>query len=642
MRLAVLLILISVASVLAQPDTREEKLWLRWMRDKPAIGAISITGNQHFSDNDIRKRMYSRIRSFWGTLKGDRRTRLQRESVGRDTLEIKYLYLTNGYLGVQVVETVGRNPADSSTHLQVQISEGRRRRYGEKSFAGEYDKDLHLDIHKIGRRLKPGDPINLLELRKAAFDMKTVFANNGYPYARVDYVLDTSSADTLSLSPVLFQVSGDSLVTFGEVTPVGNKRYPDYTVMRESRIKPGALYRRQDIIDTRIRLLEARYFSTVSVVISESSTDSLRPAMQLRVRERKPMFFTFRTGAGQSHIRDIEWDVSSTFGGRNLFRSRQYDVSVGLKFGIDRGVNLLEHVYRIRLTEPWLLGTRMPLTLSAEWEPGVKDPEQNFRIESWTLAASTLKKFSREIRTSAGIEYQSVRIFGVPEDEIQFLKDEQGIDVRRNIYMTFRRDSRDHIFIPRRGSLSDLRAEFYGGFLGGDNHFTKIEASWASFQVVWPGWISATRFKSGWAQHFGKSSEVPINDRYYLGGANSIRGFSVNSLGPTLPDGTLEKASFIALFNQEFRWQTFQLFQFIPGLKGTLGAWPLWQSVFFDMGNGYRNPKEMSFRNLAYTYGVGIQIVSPAGPIRIDYARRIETDAIEFDYAWHFSILYAF
>ncbi|MDH3937161.1 MAG: BamA/TamA family outer membrane protein [candidate division Zixibacteria bacterium] len=640
MRKLVLFFILAASSALAQSDTRDERLWLRWMRDKPAISAITVEGNQYFSDSEIKKRMYSRTRSLWGTLKGDRRTRLQRESIGRDTLEIKYLYFTNGYLGVQVEESVDRDPVDSSAHLKVGISEGRRCFYGVKSFSGEYDRDLHVGLYKIGERLKPGKPINLFELRRAAYDMKTIFANNGYPYAKVDFVLDSSSSD--GSYPVLFQIDGDELVTFGAVTPVGTKRYPAYTVRRESRIKPGALYRRRDIIDTRIRLLEAGYFSTASIVMSENSTDSLKPEMELRVRERKPMFFTFKTGAGQSHIRDIEWDVSSTFGGRNLFGSRHYDLSAGLKFGVDNGVNLLEHVYRVRLTEPWLLGTRMPLTLSAVWEPGVKDPEQNYRIESWSLAMSSIKKFTRETRASAGIEYESVRIFGVPDNEVQFLKDEQGIVVRRNIYLALRRDSRDHIFIPRRGSLTDVRAEFYGGFLGGDNHFTKLEASWSSFQVVWPGWISATRIKSGWTQQFSPSKEVPIIDRFYLGGANSIRGFKVNSLGPTLADGTLEKANFIALFNQEFRWHTFQLFQFIPGLKGWLGAWPLWQSIFFDMGNGYRKPEEISWRSLAYSYGTGIQIVSPAGPIRVDYARRIKTRTIDFDYRWHFSILYAF
>ncbi len=635
-----LFIILVAVTASARTDEREKRIRLRWERSKPAITAITIEGNEFFSDSEIRGRMYSRIRSLWGTLKGDRRTKLQRESIGRDTLEIKYLYLTNGFLGVSASETVDIDPVDSSAHLKVQISEGRRLYYGRKTFSGEYNRQHHVAVYKIGEHLKQGKPINLLELRQAAFDMKTVFANNGYPYAKVTFVIDSFSTD--SICNIEFNIEGDGLVSFGDITVAGTSRYPEYTVLRESRIKPDAVYRRRDIIDTRIRLLEAGYFSTASISISENSTDSLRPDMVLRVRERKPMFFTFKTGAGQSYIKDIEWDLSSTFGGRNLFGSRQYDIFTGFKFGIDRGLNLLEHVYRVRLTEPWFLGTRMPLTVSAVWEPGVKDPEQNYRIETWALAATTIKKFSREIRASAGIEYESVRIFGVPEDEAQFLKDEQGIEVRRNIHMAFRRDSRDHIFIPRRGSLTDLKVEFYGGFLGGDAHFTKVEASWSSYQVVWPGWISATRIKAGWAQHFGPSDEVPLVDRFYLGGANTVRGFRVNSLGPTLEDGTLEKANFIALFNQEFRWHTFQLFQFIPGLRGSLGAWPLWQSIFFDMGNGYRNPDELSWRSLAYSYGTGIQIVSPAGPIRIDYARRIPTKTIDFDYRWHFSILYAF
>ncbi len=634
--IAIALLMIS----LAQADSREERLKLRWLRNKPAISVINVEGSSFFSAGEIKKRMYCRTRSLWGTLKGDRRTRVQRESLGRDTLEIKYLYFTNGFLGVQVVESFDVNPVDSSAVINVSISDGRRLFYGRKVITGDYDQELRVNVYKLGERLRLGKPINLFDLRQTTFDMKTVFANKGYPYAQVSYHLDSAVAD--SLCPITFHIEGGQLVHYGQVSPIGTNRYPDYTVSRESKIHEGKLYRRQDIIDTRRRLLESGYFSTASVVHSESSTDSLKPEMILRVREKKPLYTTFKTGAGQSQVRDIEWDVSAAFGGRNLFGSRRYDLSARLKFGVGGGRGLLEHTYRVRFTEPWLFGTRMPLTLAAEWEPGVKDPEQNYRIQSWTLSASTVKKFSREVRGAFGMEYESVEIFGVPEDEVQFLKDEQGIEVRRNVYLAFRRDSRDHIFIPRRGSLTDLRIEFYGGFLGGDNHFTKVEASWSSFQIVWPGWISATRFKAGWAQPFSPSKEVPIIDRFYLGGANSIRGFKVNSLGPTLPDGTLEKANFIALFNQEFRWQTLQVFQFIPLLKDVLGVWPLWQSVFFDMGNGYRKPEEMSLDNLAYSYGAGVQIVSPAGPIRVDYARRIKTETIAFDYRWHFSILYAF
>ncbi len=60
------------------------------------------------------------------------------------------------------------------------------------------------------------------------------------------------------------------------------------------------------------------------------------------------------------------------------------------------------------------------------------------------------------------------------------------------------------------------------------------------------------------------------------------------------------------------------------------------------MGNGFHSANQYNLRDLAYSYGTGIQIVSPAGPIRIDYARRIKTETISAGSQWHFTILYAF
>ncbi|MFQ6009202.1 MAG: BamA/TamA family outer membrane protein, partial [Candidatus Zixiibacteriota bacterium] len=191
-------------------------------------------------------------------------------------------------------------------------------------------------------------------------------------------------------------------------------------------------------------------------------------------------------------------------------------------------------------------------------------------------------------------------------------------------------------FIARRGSITDISLEYFGGFLGGDDHFYKLELGWSSYQVVWPGWISATRFKAGFAREFGKSETVPIEDRFYLGGANSVRGFKENTLGPALGSNV----TFV--FNQEFRWRTLQLFQVLPILKDLLRSFPLWQSIFADIGNGFTDISQFKLNSLAYTYGTGLQLVSPAGPIRLDYARRIKTDKIDFDDHWHFTILYAF
>ncbi len=614
---------------------------LRWIRSKPPIDSIVISGNSFFKASEIKKRMYSRKSSFWKTIKGDRRTRIQRETYGRDTLEIKYLYLSKGFLGVQVQENFEVLGDDSSALVRIVIHEGRQFHYGEKKITGSFENRLASDFVKIAAGEKEGKPINLFDLHDATFDMKTVLANEGYPYATVSFALDTNDAQPQA--DVTFHIVSDSLVRFGDVSIEGAHRYPEEVARRELKIKPGELYRRNDIIDSQRRLVEAGYFSTFQLRSADTLADRLRPDFVLRVRERKPTFVTFKTGVGQSEVRDLTWDFTTGFGKRNFLGSRRYNLQTQLSFGVGRDTRLLNHNYRLRFTEPWFLGIRMPLSLTGTYEPGVKDPVQDYRIETWSIAVSTTKNFGREIKTDLGLEYEKVNIYGIPEDQVE-LKEElkKGISVRRKLYTKFRRDSRDDIFIARKGSVTDLSVEYFGGFWGGDNHFYKWQASWSSYQVVWPGWISATRFRVGWAEEFGASDEVPVDDRFYLGGANTVRGFKENSLGPVREDGSPRGANYTFVFNQEFRWRTLQVFRVIPILNDLLRTFPLWQSVFVDVGNGFTHTSEFKLGSLAYSYGTGVQIVSPAGPIRIDYARRIKTDKIDFDDRWHFTILYAF
>jgi outer membrane protein insertion porin family len=139
--------------------------------------------------------------------------------------------------------------------------------------------------------------------------------------------------------------------------------------------------------------------------------------------------------------------------------------------------------------------------------------------------------------------------------------------------------------------------------------------------------IYATRLKGGWVKEFGRSHEVPINDRFYLGGANSIRGFRENSIGPRNASGSNVGANAYAIFNQELRFPLF---------------WKFWGSFFTDMGNGWESFADARPENILFSYGAGFQFVSPAGPIRLDYAHHLENGVYKEDDRLHFTILYAF
>ncbi|MEE8577909.1 MAG: BamA/TamA family outer membrane protein [candidate division Zixibacteria bacterium] len=620
--------------------TALDRATLRWIRKRPVINAIIVEGNSHFSQGDITSRMYSQRRTMWRALKGDRRSHLQRETLGRDTMEVKFLYLTNGFLGVKIEESFKVILPDSSAMVHVQIVEGRQFRYDTTTVTGDMDDKTSEFFYKSAKDLKKSEPVDPFSIRALSFKLKRFLANRGYPYAEIAYTLDTSASDGRTV--ISFACRTDSLVHFGDVTIEGLQNYPDYVARRELKLKPGEEYRREDILESQRRLFESGYFSTLHLDNVPDPQERLRPDFRLRLRERKTRFFNTELGVvGQSNLRDLVWQTSMAVGKRNLFGSRRAELSVSYFYSLGDDARVLENLYRARFTEPWVLGMRVPLSISAEWEPRLRDPDQLYKRRSYSVSAEMLFRFGRQVRLTAGIEYESLKLTEVPVDQAA-----AGVDVtssgRRGVFGDFIMDKRDNLFIPSRGVFLSTSAEIFGGVLGGDANFYRVQSAWSIYQKVWPGWISATRFMGGIARPFGKSDSLITDDRLLTGGANSVRSFRENHLGPLDELGTPTGASYTFVFNQEFRWRTIQIFNKIPLLSSLFKSFPLWQSLFVDVGNGFSDRRSIRLDAMAVAYGAGVQIVSPAGPIRIDYAQRIRTKRFEFADRWHFTILYAF
>jgi len=635
-----LLLILVFACLLGQDVAAIDKAKLRWARSRPKIDSIVVNGNEFFKDSEIKSRLYSRKRNIWLAIKGDRRSRVQRETLGRDTLEVKYLYLSNGFLNVKITHDYEPIGEDSSALVRVTIDEGRQFRYGRKIVRGVFDTLYTWRFYNIVNRLKTGAPVDPFELNDINLEAKEFLANRGYPYATIVQAVDTTGPPDSCL--ITFDINSDSLVYFGDVEIEGASNYPEYVARRELKLVSGHIYRREDILESQRRLFESGYYTTFQLRQAQDSEDRLKPDFVLRLRERRTRSLTFKAGAAQSEVRDLQWDISAAYGQRNFLGSRRYDLLSDYSFAVGKDSRLIKHRYRLRLTEPWFLGIRMPVTLTGEVQPRTKDAVQEFDKRSWSAAVVITKWFARKVRLIVGMEYQFVKISGASDEIIEEAKTLEGNSARRKLYASFRRDSRDDIFIPHRGSVTEVSGEYFGGFLKGDDSFFKVEAEWSRYRVVWPGWISATRIRCGWAEEFNETPSVPLDEALYLGGANTVRGFEENHLGPLREDGTPEGARYVAVFNQEFRWKTVQVLNVLPFFGEIFETMPLWQSAFVDVGNGFRNKEEMRFDNVAVSYGTGFQIVSPAGPIRFDYARVIDTDNFDFADRWHFTILYAF
>ncbi len=547
----------------------------------------------------------------------------------RDTSEVKYLYLTSGFLDVQLKENFEPILPDSNARVILTIDEGRRFFYGKTSLEGDFNENSRRELQSIINRIKISRPVDPFSLRQTVYDCKSYMANNGYPYAKVAFSIDTMpDKDRANIS---FTVETDSLVHFGDVSINGARYFDTSQVRREITFKKGDLYRRKDILESQKRLLSTGNYLTLQMNTREKDTldpsKRLNPDFILNLKEKKPRYLSVKTGAGQDPYKDLIWDFSASWGKRNIFRSRLLEISATSSFAIFTEWRVINHNYKIRFTEPWFLGLRMPLSLTGAFEPGVRSTIQPYRIQTWSVTLETFREWRERTKLYNGLEYKSVNIYGLSPEDAAKLRQDKGISIRRRLYTNIIRDMRDHPFIPTTGSMTTARVEYAGGFLGGDESYYLLESSWSRYQKVWPGWISASRIKWGYVREFGHSISVPVDVRYYIGGANSVRGFPENGLGPKSPDGTPEGANIVVIGNQEFRFPLVSKF---------------WGSLFTDMGNGFLNWTDVKWNVLAFSYGAGLQFISPAGPIRFDYARRIKTKNISAGYHFHFTILYAF
>lgn len=634
-----LLLLTALLMVADRSEAADSRAYLRWLRSAPMIDSVIIEGNRAFTTSEIRSRLYSRPPTIFRTIRSDRRTRIQRETVNRDTLEVRYLYVTNGYLQVRVAHSIEQLPDPAKALVRITIQEGVRYLAGEVALTGDYPSDLGLVLSQQTSVIRAGDPINLLQLQTVAFNLKTVLANSGYPYANVSYRYDSLTAE--ARSPITYAITTDSLVRFGPFSLTGNSVYPATVATRELVIDSGDVYSRDAILRSQRRLYESGFFTNVQIE-QQPSSDRYHPEFVVRLRERKPRFLTFQTGAAQSTVRDLQWDASVGIGKRNLFGSRRIELKADYSFGFGQDSRLLEHSYKITYGNPWLFDLRLPFTLGLEWNPPLKDPVGDFEVSSVVGTIELRPRFSDKLSGRLGAEYIIADLNGLPDEFERTLGITAVETQRRKLFGDLIRDSRTNLFVPDFGSLTTFAAEGFGGLLGGDGTFVKIRTSWARYQRIWPGWIWASRISGGWAQQFGDTSILFVDEFQYVGGANSVRGFAENELGPISEDGSPAGARYILFTNQEFRWKTLQLFNLLPLVGPLFETLPQWQSLFVDVGNGFATDGEITFDNLAYVFGTGLQLHTPAGPIRLDYARVIPTSRFPFQDRWHFTILYAF
>jgi len=226
---------------------------------------------------------------------------------------------------------------------------------------------------------------------------------------------------------------------------------------------------------------------------------------------------------------------------------------------------------------------------------------------------------------------ESVDISNVPDDVSQDLRDEVGKNTISSLLLGVTRDSRDNIYNPTKGLVLAASYEVAGGPLGQDKDFFKVMGTVDFYKTLINKLLLELKVVGGVGDGFSDTDALPIYERFYAGGTNTIRGFKERTVGAK----DTKDISGEPVGGESVLYGTCEL------------TYPLFKLIkvatFCDFGNVWKRSGEFASGGIKYSVGLGLRVKTPMGPVKLDYGYPLTVDAgEEKEGRFHFSMTRGF
>ena len=209
-------------------------------------------------------------------------------------------------------------------------------------------------------------------------------------------------------------------------------------------------------------------------------------------------------------------------------------------------------------------------------------------------------------RASVTYNYEILEISDLDPGASDLLRQQEGTSYTSSITPRIVWDSRDNQFDPAGGSLQAF--EVTGAGLGGTNRFYKVVGGTTWYFPLPEGLTGFVRGRFGIGDGYA-GKELPASERFFLGGATTVRGFEFRDIGPKDSRGNPLGGTSFLQFNLEIGRSFGRLLRLV---------------TFFDAGNVYNPGNQFDFGDLRRSAGVGFRLITPLGPIRLDYGFKLD------------------
>ena len=501
--------------------------------------------------------------------------------------------------GVQVIYHVMENPAFTKVKITGNTV------VDDKKAAGFFD----LEENKI---------INLKDVNTRVQRLEEEYRQNGYILARVtDIHMDTDGTLNITINEGIVE----------DFKVKGNVKTKDYVITREMKLKKGKPFNAKDARRSMQRVYNLGYFEDVNVKLNPGKEPN---SVEVEISVVEMNTGTFGIGAGYSNADGFIGMIS--IGDKN-FRGTGDKVNIRWEFGGEDNKN-----YDFSYTKPWIDDKETTATINLY---DITNEYADYNIDGDEIARYDKKRRGQELTFSRKTDNEYVSNYvtlknrddiykgmadGYENDKDQYYEDvfndsqykedwmpstaaerrKENFGVTRSITVGRIFDSRDNIYDPHEGKRIAYSLEWAG--LGGDFDFTKFTADYRYYYRAGGESVWALNLGAGYAD-----GDMPLSQRFSMGGSDTLRGYEDDQFrGNSMLKATLE-----------YR------FPIIKKVQGVL---------FTDNGYAWdkRHEDEFDLGLIKNSFGVGLRINSPLGPVKLDYGYGDDGGKFHFSFGGQF------
>ncbi|MZH13879.1 MAG: outer membrane protein assembly factor BamA [Nitrospinae bacterium] len=576
---------------------------------KVKIDKIRFSGNKAFEDNKLAEQMETEAETWYSFI--DDSGVYQKDILKLDMFRIEGFYQDHGFLRIKVLEPrIDINKQARQIHITIPVEEGPQFRIKSIEIKGD-DTIPHNEIIK-SLQTKKGDIYNVSQLREDIITVTDLYSTKGFAYAEANPV--TKIDDKTRRVELSIDIDKGKKVYVGKINMLGNIKTKDNVIRREFRLKEGEVFDGSKLKRSKQRINNLNYFEDVKVDTQRGENPELIDILTT-VTEKPTGNFT--VGAGFSSVENLIFTAS--IAQNNLFGN-------GHRVNLTASLSSIRADFNLSLTEPRLFDSEISAGID------LFNTDQDFlSFDSLSTGGGLrLGKNITEYETvTFGYRFNNVEVTGVSQqDTTDFLKNETRTTSR--ITPTYIYDSRDNFLNPSQGWRHVITSDLAG--LGGAK-FTRSMYEIIYYRPLIGKLVFGSHGRINYAAGYDGET-LPAFERYFMGGPTTLRGFTIQDVGPKDTDGDPVGGSKALLLNLELQYP------FTKSLRGF---------VFYDRGNVFGTGPDLSVTSedydlaeMRHSIGAGFRFISPFGPMGFAYGIKLDKQSGEEVGQFHFSAGSAF